>query len=279
MHHRAAVMVLLLLLAAGCSKGREYELQGQVLAVNPDRQELTIKHEDIRGFMPAMTMPFKVRRRALLDGRVPGDLVKATLVVKDSDAYLSAVEATGRAPLTDVPPATPLRILDTGAPVGDVDLVDQSSRALKLSDWRGQVIAVTFIYTRCPLPNFCPLMDRQFADVQRALKGDARMRGRARLISVSFDPAFDTAAVLADHAVRAGADPAIWSFATGERAAIDAFASQFGVSVMRDDPQEREILHNLRTAVIDPSGRLAAVLNGNEWTAAELLEAMRRAGA
>ena len=92
---RGLSIVGLLLLLTGCVRGREYELRGQVLAVDPSRQELTIKHGDIHGFMPGMTMPFKVRDPKLLAGRTAGDLVTATLVVRDDVAYLSAVDDDG----------------------------------------------------------------------------------------------------------------------------------------------------------------------------------------
>jgi protein SCO1/2 len=273
-------ILAVLLLISGCSKGREYELRGQVLAVDPDRQELTIKHDDIRGFMPGMTMPFKVRDKKLLEGRLPGDLVTATLVVEDADAFLSAVTKTGHAALTGPPPAAPSsRVINPGEEVPDVQVVDQSGTPRRLSEWRGRVLAVTFIYTRCPLPNFCPLMDRHFAAAQKAIKDDAALRGRARLLSVSFDPGFDTPAVLKDHAARAGADPAMWSFVTGDRDAIDRFAGAFGVSIIREDADLKEIVHNLRTAVIDPQGRVVEVFTVNEWTAEELLTSLRRAGA
>jgi protein SCO1/2 len=267
-----------LLLVMGCSRGRTYELRGQVLSVDAGRQELTIRHEDIRGFMPGMTMPFKVRDKKLLEGRVPGDLVTATLVVHETDAFLSAVERTGHAAVAGPVPRAASPGLGIGDEVPDVGFVDQSGTTRRLSDWRGRVVAVTFIYTRCPLPNFCPLMDRHFAAVQTSIREDPRLRDGAHLVSVSFDPRFDTPTVLAAHAKRFGADPSTWSFMTGEQDAIDRFAGAFGVSIIRDDAGVEEIVHNLRTAVINPNGRLEQVFTGNEWTPDELLAAMRRAG-
>ena len=277
---RLVLLIALACAAAGCAQPREYELTGQVLAVNAERQELTIRHEDIRGFMPAMTMPFKVKDRRLLDGRRAGDLVRATLVVEETDAWLRRVEATGHAALAEPPPpAPPAPPVEPGGEVADAAFVDQDGQARRLSTWRGRVVAVTFIYTRCPLPNFCPLMDRHFAAVQRAIAADPRLAGGVQLVSVSFDPAFDTPAILKAHAARAEADHASWTFVTGEVAEVDAFASQFGVSILREGATTDEILHNLRTAVIGPDGRLAEVLSGNEWTPPQLLEAIRRAGA
>jgi protein SCO1/2 len=274
------VLVGALLVATACSRSRTFELHGQVLAVDPSRREITIKHEDIRGFMPGMTMAFKVKDARLMEGRTPGDLVAARLVVNDNDAYLAAIERTGHAPLTEAPPEIrSMDVLAPGDPVPDARFTDASGAARTLSEWRGKAIAVTFVYTRCPLPDFCPRMDRNFAAVQREILADARLRDRVTLLSVSFDPAFDTPAVLAEHARRAGADPRIWRFVTGERDALAAFASRFGVSVIRGEEDAGNITHNLRTAVVGPDGRIVTILNGNEWTAAELIDALRRASA
>ena len=120
-------------------------------------------------------------------------------------------------------------------------------------------------------------MDRQFQAAQTAILGDARLRDRAALLSVSFDPDFDTAPVLAAHAKQVGADSRIWQFATGNRNEIDAFASRFGVSVIREGAGPEGLTHNLRTAIIGSNGTLSAVLNGNDWTPADLMDALRRA--
>jgi protein SCO1 len=265
-------------LAAGCARGQRYELHGQVLAVDRARQELTIKHGDIHGFMPGMTMPFKVKDARLLEGRTPGDLVTATLVVQDDSAYLSEVVSTGHAPLTEPAPAVrTMDILAPGTRVPDVKLTDESGTARSLADWRGRVLAVTFIYTRCPLPDFCPQMDRNFAAAQRVILADPQLRDRVALLSVTFDPDYDTPEVLAAHARHAGADARVWRFATGEREAIERWAGQFGVSVLREGADPAALTHNLRTAVINPDGTLGAVLNGNDWTPAALIEAARRA--
>jgi protein SCO1 len=276
-----SLMVLAALATACSNPGRQYELKGQILAVDAEKRTLTIRHDDIQGFMPAMTMPFTVRDARLLEGRVPGDLVRATLVVSDTEAYLTSVERVGHVELTEAEPppgaAAPIAVAGDEAP--DADLVDETGRPRRLSDWRGSVVAVTFIYTRCPVPNFCPLMDRHFLAVQRALDADPHLGRRARLLSVSFDPEFDTPEVLAAHARRLGADPARWSFVTGARDQLDPFAARFGVTTIRDDATDWEIVHNLRTAVIDPQGRIVTVFSGNEWTPTELLQVMRAAGA
>lgn len=263
------IPLLLLLLAAGCGKGREYELRGQILAIDRTRQEVTVKHEDVKGFMPAMTMAFKVRRPSDLEPAKPGDLIRATLVVGDLEAYLSTVEVTGHAPLGSAAPPV-MSMLEPGERVPDAIFVDQDGNARTLADWKGRVLALTFIYTRCPVPDFCPLMDRRFAEVQEAIAADPALRGNVHLLSVSFDPAFDTPAVLAAHARRVGANPAVWTFLTGNRTEIERFGLPLGIAIVSDPASGSEIVHNLRTAVIDRNGRLVRILNGNQWQAAEL---------
>ena len=269
--------VAVFLTSVACSRARQYELQGQVLVVDPGRQEITIKHGDIPGFMPGMTMPFHVRDERLLDCCQPGDLVKATLLVKDATGYLTAIERTGHAALTDRPPAPVVGILNPEEAVPDIQLTDEAGDSRRLSAWRGKVLAVTFTYTRCPLPDFCPQVDRHFKAVQSSVLSDASLRDHVSLLSISFDPAFDTPEILAAHAGHAGADPRIWHFATGEQQDIDAFASRFGISIIREPSNPSDITHNLRTAVIDSRGRLRTILDGTRWDPAELLTALRQA--
>lgn len=274
------LLVGFLVAAAACSRARTFELRGQVLAIDRDRKEITIKHGDIRGFMPGMTMAFKVKDGRLAEGVVPGELVTATLVVEDADAWLASLTRTGEAPLTEAPPAgRPMDVLAAGDVVPDPRFTDDAGAARTLSDWRGKALAITFVYTRCPLPDFCPRMDRNFAAVQREILADPQLRGKVALVSVSFDPAFDTPRILAGHARRAGADADIWRFVTGERESIAEFASRFGVSVMREGAEAPDITHNLRTAVVGPDGRIVEILSGNEWTPAQLIDALRRASA
>ena len=257
---------------------RTYQLKGQIVAIDPARQELTVKHDDIAGFMPAMTMPYTVRDPNLMKGRTAGELITATLVVEESTGYLSAITHEGTAPLSGEKPAAPAtKLLSAGEPVRDADLVDQRGERRSFAEWRGQVVAVTFVYTRCPLPNFCPLMDKHFAAVQREVQASAELRGHVRLVSVTIDPEHDTPDVLRKHAAALSADPAIWTWLTGSRDQVDTFASQFGVSIVRDQADPSELVHNLRTVVIDASGRLRTIRNGNEWQPSQLLAEIRNA--
>lgn len=272
------VLALAVSVSAGCTQDRRYPIAGQVIAVDAERQQLTVRHGDIPGFMPGMSMAFRVADAGVVAATRPGDLIAATLVVRDTAGYLEDVRKTGEGRL---PPsgahAPPAAILEPGDLVPDAAFVDQRGAPRNLSDWRGRTVAVTFVYTRCPIPNFCPLMDRQFAAAQKAIAADPALAGRVHLLSVSFDPTFDTPAVLRAHAGRTGADERHWTYLTGEASAIDRFAAGFGVTIVREAETADEIMHNLRTAVVDSGGRLRAVLNGNEWTTAELLDGIRAA--
>ena len=271
----AWVPVAAALLIAGCSRSseapaREYQLQGQILAVRPERSEVVIKHEDIKGFMPGMTMPFKVKDGALLQGKAPGDLVTATLVVGDVEAHLRTLDKTGHAAVETPAPPPPPDIREPGDRLTDAKLVDQNGAPASLAAYRGHRVALTFIYTRCPLPEFCPLMDRHFASVQKTITSTPALAD-VRLVTVTLDPAFDTPAVLKPYAARLGADPKIWSFLTGDPAEVNTFGSQLGIYVEHNPQSAIDITHNLRTVVIDPDGRLVKVHNGNSWTPAELV--------
>jgi protein SCO1/2 len=274
---KTAVCVVALASAAACSSPPTYELQGQIVAVDEAKQQLTVKHGDIRNFMPAMTMAYTVKDKSMMEGRTPGDLITATLLVDDSRGYLTSIKVTGHAPLTEPPPSAAFDLLEPGENVPDIPLIDQDGNTRQLSDWRGEVVAVTFIYTRCPLPDFCPLMDKHFAAIQREADADPRLKGRVHLVSVSIDPAFDTPAVLRDHATRAGARPDDWTFLTGTPENVKQLGERFGVSVMTEGATDGSLIHNLRTAVIDPDGRLTTVFGGNDWSAADLLKQVRHA--
>ena len=274
-HLSLIALPLLVLACARQPAARQYTLTGQIFEVRAGGRELVIRHDDIPGFMPGMTMPFRVKDAALAKGRVAGDLVRATLMVTDEDAWLGTVEKTGWAPLPErkelLRPA--IALVEPGEMVPDQALVDQDGKPFRLSSLRGSAVLLTFIYTRCPLPEFCPRMDAFFGTVQRAMK-DGRLRGPVHLLSVSFDPDFDTPATLLAHALRAGADRAVWTFATAPRADVESWGARLGLSLIRDGKTPAAITHNLRTAVIDRQGRLVKILDGNQWTPDEEITAL-----
>lgn len=261
---------------------KRYPIRGQILSIGATpgtgSREVSVKHEDIPGFMPAMTMAYFVKVPALLDGLSPGDLFEATLVRKEGDMYLDALKKTGSQPLPpDAKPVKAMNVMEPGEEVPDDPLQDQTGETRRLSSWRGRALAVTFVYTRCPVPDFCPLMDRQFADLQRAIATDPALRNRAHLVSVSFDPARDTVDAIRAHAKARGADPRTWSYLTGTHAAVDRVTSRFGVSTINETDAAQTISHNLRTAVVGPDGRLIKIYSGNEWTVDALLADLRDA--
>jgi protein SCO1 len=271
------------LLLAMCSREpapREYQLQGQLLSINPARREVVIKHGDIRGFMPGMTMPFTVDDTKLLEGKQAGDLVTATLVVGIAEAHLSTLTKTGTAPL---PPQVEVTAADNpillpGDIVPDQVLTTQDGKPMTLSSLRGHRVALTFMYIRCPLPNFCPLMDRHFAAVQKTLAATPALAD-VRLVSVSFDPAFDTPAALKMHAQALGADPRVWTFATATPEEMEKLTRRFGVYIEREGENPGDIVHNLRTAVMDGDGRVVKVHSGTDWTPADLIADLEAAPA
>lgn len=256
---------------------KRYELSGQILAVHADRQELTIRHGDIVGYMPGMTMSFPVSAKSLMDGRTPGELITATLEVSNLTGRIVAVTHTGNAPVPDDTNSVAMTegILEVGDAMPDAALIDQTDRRRSLSEWKGTPLLVTFIYTQCPLPNFCPAMNRNFAAIQRGLAADPALRGHLKLVSVSFDPEHDTPAVLAAFAAKQDTDPAVWTWLTGDRVTTDRLAAKFGVSVIRKGQTPADVMHNLRTTLIGADGRIVKIYSGADWTSSTVLSDLR----
>jgi protein SCO1 len=276
-------LLLAALIVTACSRTaptRQYQLQGQILDVKPDSNEVLVKHEDIPGFMPAMTMPYKVEDAKLLAGKQPGDLITATLVVGETEAHLSKIDKTGHAPVEDAsgPAITASQILKPGEPVPDTKLVDENNAPRPLTSLKGHRVALTFMYTTCPQPDFCPLMDRNFAAVQNEIKKTPALAD-VRLVSVSFDPAHDTPAILKTHAKALQTDPAVWYFVTASTDDIKGFAAKFGVIAEPSDESPAILTHNLSTAVIDADGRLVKIRPGNMWTPTDLIADLNAAPA
>ena len=278
---RTVVIAAIVISACGRTPpSKQYQLKGQILDVKPETKEVLVKHDDIPGFMPAMTMPYKVEDSNLLAGKQPGDLITATLVVGETEAHLSTIDKTGHAAIADAtgPPITASQILQPGDAVPDTKLVDETNASRPLTSLTGHRVALTFMYTSCPQPDFCPLMDRNFAAIQSEIKKTPALAD-VRLVSVSFDPAHDTPAVLKAHAKTLQADPAIWHFVTSSPEDIKAFAAKFGVVAEPSDESPTVLTHNLSTAVIDSRGRLVKIRPGNMWTPADLIADLKTAPA
>ena len=279
---RSVLACLLVTFVAACSQPapptKAYTLIGQILAVHPDRQSLTIKHQDIVGYMPGMTMTFAAREAAMVAGRQPGEMVKATLEVGATSSRLTAIEVTGREPITAMPAELALAqgLMQVGDALPPATLVDQNGRPRELSEWRGAPLAITFTYTRCPIPEFCPRIDRQFSQIADAITADAALSG-AKLLTISFDPGHDTPAVMKAHAAKLGADERVWTFATGPREEVELFAARFGVAVTRTGDTPDDIMHSLRTIVVGADGTIRALHSGSDWDVARVLEDLRAA--
>ena len=274
--------------ASACSRPRSdqhtYPVHGQVQAIDAPRKLVTLKHDEIKGFMPAMTMPYEVADANVLTTLAPGDVVDSTLVVFANGAHLTDFKKVGTAPLDAPPPEAPapsassgFELIKPGAAVPDAHFVDQDGKKRTFSSFKGSPVVMTFIYTKCPLPTFCPLMDRHFAAMQTTLKSDPALKA-VHLVTVSFDPSVDTPPVLKKHARELNADLTRWTFLTGDRDEVDQFAARFGVSVSRAMNDPRDITHNLRTVIIKPDGTLAKVYTGNEWSPEQVLSDLRGRG-
>jgi protein SCO1/2 len=278
--------LLALALTAGCKRAsapagpERHPLKGKVVAVDRAERKLTIAHEDIPGFMPAMTMDFVVLEKdtALLAGVSPGDEIEATLVVPDSRYWIEDLVVVKKG--TPEPHATAaprVRAVEPGGILPDVALVDQDGHPFRLADFRGKALALTFVFTRCPLPDFCPLMMERFAAAHTALVADAALRDRTHLLTVSFDTKHDTPDVLRSYGrpfQKTRPPFTQWTLATGREDAIRRLGGALELDFIEEN---RTFTHNLRTAVIAPDGRLVRLFRGNDWRPEELVSELRSA--
>jgi protein SCO1/2 len=254
---------------------RAYPLRGVVVAVEPSAARLTVRHEAIPGFMPAMTMPLAAADAAELGDVRPGDTITATLRVGPDGSRLDAITVTGIPPEPPPVPALAVPLLRPGDPVPDALLTTQDGTPLALSDLRGRVVVLTFVYTRCPLPEFCPRQDAKFAELARKLALVPARAGRVRLLSVSFDPAHDTPEALRAHAAQRGAVPPLWTFAAADPVELARLGPPLGLSYSPDG--SGEFVHTLSTAVIGPDGRLIRLERGGDWGVDALFADVARA--
>jgi protein SCO1/2 len=248
-----------------------------VVRVDAARRTVVVSHDPIPGAMPAMTMPFEVRHARELAGLAPGAVITFTLVLERQSAYIEGIrlvryESVEQDPVT----ARRLRLLRditrpsqappaVGQPVPDFTLIDQTRARVSLSQFRGTVVALNFVYTSCVLPQFCYRLANHFSVVSRRF--GQRMGRDLVLLTVTFDPARDTPQRLAEYARQWNANPATWRFLTGDPAEIARVSSMFALDAF---PDEGLINHSTRTVVIHRDGTLAASIEGNEYTAAQL---------
>ena len=273
----ASVLILLLLaVSLGACRRNEsrYELKGKVVVVEKEKHLVTIAHEDVKGLMPAMTMPFTVPSKTDLDFLAPEDQVTATLVVDGSQSWLEnlfVVRTTGT-------PSAGANVAEAnkGDEVPNYVLKNQDGKEIRLHDYRGKALLLTFIYTRCPLPEYCTLMSNNFAQIDRQLQQSPDLYAKTHLLSVSIDPNYDSPQVLrsygAAHTERYEKETfSHWEFASGEQ--VKEMAQFFG---LRYFDEKDQIIHGLKTAIIKPDGKVAKIYSGNDWKPEEVTNELKR---
>ena len=274
------IFCAVLLVATWSRAAQQYAATGMVLRVDQTHKTFTVSCQSIPGYMEAMVMPFEVREGRELDGLKPGMAVEFTLVVEKQSSHAEHIrirpyETAEQDPLTarrlkflnsisasSTPPAKALAI---GQSVPDFTLIDQVRHRISLGEFSGKVVAMNFIYTSCALPNFCFRMSNNFGVLQRRFK--AQLGRDLVLLTVTFDPQRDQPEVLARYAQTWKADPATWHFLTGTVPDVQRVTDLFGMDFF---PNEGLMSHSLHTGIIDRRGKLAANIEGNQFTADQL---------
>lgn len=277
---RFALLLLAALLAPFPTLAQQrYSAKGLVLAVDKQHRTMTVSCEDIPGYMDAMVMPMEVRDAGELDGLARGTLIDFSLVADKEHPYAENVRIRNFDSLElDPLSARRLRLLDgaidqshsldllkVGQPVPDFSLTDQNREHVTRSQFAGKVVAITFVYTRCPFPNFCFRLTNNFTRLQKRFANE--MGRNLILLTISLDPVHDQPDTLAEYARTWNIDAKGWHLLTGPPAEVQKFCERFGVAFF---PDEGQLIHSLHTLIIDRQGKLAANLEGNEFTAEEL---------
>jgi protein SCO1/2 len=253
---------------------RHYECRGVVRGFAPDRSTVEIEHEAIPGWMPAMTMPFRPREAKEVSGLQRGDAVAFRIDVTDNDVSIADVRkiAANEVHLSSATPPPVASASDRqreGDAMPPFRLTNEEGESISPETYRGHPYVITFIFTRCPMPDFCPRMGKNFSELQSAIKTGQGAVAETRLLSITIDPQFDTPAILKQYAAAEGADSKIWNFATAESATIDALAKGFAVYRKNEGGT---ISHGLTTALIDREGKIAGLWRGNAWKPQEIVQ-------
>jgi protein SCO1/2 len=258
-----------------------YKMRGKVMSINVAKSEITVNHEAIPGFMEAMTMPYKVKDPNVATELHAGDVITADVLVSqdpDADVLLDhiVVVAQGK---PDYKPKVQYHVPAPGDQVPDFRLRNQDGRAISLGQFRGKQLLITFIYTRCPLPDFCPRVTRQFAQINRQLQGDPGLSNKTHLLCVSFDPDNDTPERLRAYGVTyIGSDAksafSHWDFAVPDQATVDKMAQYFDVGLTHDGDS---ITHTLSTTLVGADGKVVQFYPGNDWTVDQVLGDVKHA--
>lgn len=259
------IAVVFLLVACQRPPERRYDLMGTVVSVEPQHKLVTIKHEDIPGYMNAMTMPFSLKDEWVYKVIAAGDQIQAQLVVQGDRSWLEQVSISRPTPPGEEPP--PLEAIQEFIPypAPDFTLTDQDGQPFSLQDLRGKIVLLDFIFTRCPGP--CPLLSLKFSNVQQKL--GERLGKDVFLLSVTIDPRHDTPEVLKAYAQRYNANLAGWRFLTGSTKDIILTASAFGADYEANE--EGIVDHRLVTCVIDPQGMIIKEFIGTAYSVDDLL--------
>lgn len=263
--------------ASSDSNFKVYHLRGKIVGTNPATGEVNIDADAIPGFMDAMTMPYKLKNPGILSDLHPGDTITADVLVSqgaDGTVLLDhiVVIAQGK---PDYKPTVEYHVPAAGDKVPDFTLRNQDDRAIHLDQFRGKAVLITFIYTRCPFPNFCPLMSHNFAVINKTLQSDAALYSKVHLLSVSFDPQHDTPQRLkaygADY-IGSNSPKAFshWDFATATKPELEKMALYFDVGITRG--ADDTITHTLSTTLIGPGGKVAQFYPGNDWTPQQVVQ-------
>ena len=267
--------------SASSSSVKVYKLRGKVVSADTPKGQVTLDHEAIQGFMEAMTMPYKLKDPNIVSELHPGDVITADVLVSqgaDAEVLLDHIVVVAQAK-PDYKPAVQYHVPVQGDVVPDFKLHNQDGRAIRLSQFRGKNLLVTFIYTRCPLPNFCPLVTHNFAVIEKQLAANPRLHGKTHLLCVSFDPEYDTPERLKAYGVTyIGSDAkdafANWDFAVPEKPVLPEMAKFFNVGITNGADQT--ITHTLSTTLIGPDGKVIRFYPGNDWTPEQVLADLKQ---
>jgi protein SCO1/2 len=256
---------------------KHYDLKGKVVTVEKDTHLVNVAHEDIKDYMPTMTMPFSVKDDWVFEVLVPGDHISATLVVDGTQSWLEDVVITKESSDSGSSVSGEGLGPNSGDEVPNYRLINQDGKAIRINDYKGKTLLLTFIFTRCQQPDQCTLMSSNFAAIDQALQKQPELYGKTHLLSISFDPEYDTPKVLRSYgAAYTGKYTdetfAHWEFASGSTDEVKGIAKFFGLRYYKDDQSGKDqIIHSLRTAVIGPDSKIVKVYRGNEWKPDEIM--------
>ena len=261
-----------------------YHLRGKVVSTDAAKGEVTLNHEAIPGFMEAMTMPYKLKDASFLGELHPGDVITADVLVsqdQDADILLDHIVVVAQAK-PDHKPGVSYHVPAPGDAVPDFKLRNQDGRPIHLGQFRGKSLVVTFIYTRCPSPEFCPRVTRNFAQLDKQLSANPALYSKSHLLCISFDPEHDTperlraygATYMGSNAKNAFAH---WEFAVPEKPVLFEMAKFFDLGMTENS--DSMITHTLSTTLIGPDGKVVRFYPGNEWTPEQVLADMKKLAA